>query len=150
MSIIKATFVVALVVFLMPSPPQNTSTLAVKAQQPGSRQVDLVSAASNTVADVSTFCQRQPQVCKTARYLMWKFEAKAKYGVRLVYEWANEPPASAEMPKGYSNQAVVVDPLITGSTRRMASNETSATSKNTLSLRDLIPAWHGPRSNKAS
>jgi len=150
MSIIKATFVVALVVFLMPSPPENPSTLAASAQQPQARQVDLVSAASSTVADVGTFCQRQPQVCRTARYLMWKFEAKAKYGVRLVYEWANEPPAAADMPKGYANQAVVVDPLTTGSTRKLASNETSAPSQNTLSVGDLIPAWHGPRSNKTS
>lgn len=150
MSIIKATFVVALVVFLMPSPPETPSTLAAKTQRPGGGKVDLVSAASSTVADVSSFCQRQPQVCGTAHYLMWKFEAKAKYGVRLLYEWANSQPPAAELPKGYANQAVIVDPLITGSTRKLASNQATAPSLNTLNLRDLIPAWHGPRSNKAS
>ena len=150
MSIIKTTFVVALVAFLMPSPPQNTSQLAMKAQQQAGRQVDLVSAATDAAADVGSFCQRQREVCRTARYLMWKFEAKAKYGVRLVYEWANETPAAADMPKGYANQAVVVDPITTGSIRKVASNEPSAPSQNTLSLKDLIPAWHGPRSKKAS
>ncbi len=150
MSIIKTSFIVALAIFLMPSPPQNGQTVGMQAQQQAKQQVDLVSAASNTVSDVSSFCQRQPEVCSTASYLMWKFEAKAKYGVRLIYEWANQAPAAAAVPKGYANQAVLVDPMTTASTRELASNDTAAPAQNTLRLQDLIPAWHGPRSKQAS
>ncbi len=150
MSIIKTSFVMALVVFLMPSPPDKGQLPGMQGQQDAPPQVNLVSAAGDTVADMHAFCQRQPGVCQTASYLMWKFEAKAKYGVKLIYEWANQSPVASDLPPGYANQAVVVDPLTTGSTRMFASNDVKAPSQNTLKLQDLIPAWHGPRTKQAS
>ena len=150
MSLIKTSFVMALVVFLMPSPPDNGYFPGMQGQQGVPSQVDLVSAASNTVTDMHSFCQRQPGVCQTAGYLMWKAEAKVKYSVKLIYEWANQDPIAGDLPPGYANQAVVVDPLTTGSTRMFASNDVKAPSQNTLKLQDLIPAWRGPRTKQAS
>jgi hypothetical protein len=150
MSIIKTSFVMALVVFLMPSPPDNGQIASVQGQQQVPSQVDLVSAAGSTVTDMQSFCQRQPGVCQTAGYLMWKAEAKLKYSVKLIYEWANQDPITGDLPPGYANQAVVVDPLTTGSTRLIASNDLGVPSQNTLKLQDLIPAWRGPRTKQAS
>ncbi len=150
MSIIKASFVMALVVFLMPSPPDNGQNAGMQGQQQLPSQVNLVSAASNTVTDLHSFCQRQPGVCQTAGYLMWKAEAKVKYSVKLIYEWANQGPVAGDTLPGYANQAVVVDPMTTGSTRMIAANDVKAPSQNTLKLQDLIPTWRGPRTKQAS
>jgi len=151
MHLIKTSFILSLVVFLMPTPPEQRQAVGLQAQYQVPTQADLVTAASNTVADVSSFCERQPAVCKTASYLAWKLEAKARYGVRLIYEWANEDPATTDLPQGYANQAVLVDPLTTGSSRQIASTENrSVPSQNTLKLEDLIPAWRGPRARQAS
>jgi hypothetical protein len=151
MYLIKTSFILSLVVFLMPSPPEQGQAVGTQAQFQVPTQVDLVSAASNTVADVSSFCERQAAVCKTANYLAWKLEAKARYGIRLIYEWANEGPVTTNLPQGYANQAVLVDPLTTGSSRQIASTgNRPAPSQNTLMLEDLIPAWRGPRSTQVS
>lgn len=145
MNLIRTSFFAALVIFLMPTPPEQEGETGRLAQRGVPGQVDLIGAASSTVADVGAFCDRQPGVCETAHYLMWKFEAKAKYGVRLIYEWANEHPAGSDQPQSVAEQTVIVDPLTTGSSRRMAGNETLSPSQNSLRLEDMIPPWRGPR-----
>ena len=46
--------------------------------------------ATNTFSDLASFCARQPGVCETAGFVAHKLELKAKYGARLIYEWASE------------------------------------------------------------
>jgi hypothetical protein len=64
-----------------------------------------------------------------------KLEAKAKYSVRLIYEWANE--ASQDGTALPADRTARADQIVTGST-------TLAAGRSTLILEDLIPEWRGP------
>jgi hypothetical protein len=83
-------------------------------------------------------------ICKTAGYVAYKLERKAKYGVRMIYEWANE--ASPES----SNLATSSDPIKTGSTKTAFAQPASLVSQSTLHIEDLIPVWRGPKISKNS
>lgn len=139
MKLIKMAFALSVVAFLMPTPPEP----AVPDPQPATAEAgvsgDLIGAAAETVEDVSHFCTRRAAVCETARHLLHRFEAKAKYGVRLLYEWANESTTDDPMPYPYRDQAGLSDPAI----ELAGSNQPAA--QNTLSIDDLIPEWRGPR-----
>jgi hypothetical protein len=76
-------------------------------------------------------------------------ELKAKYGVRLIYEWANEAnttPSSALQP----DIADGSDPIETGSVKLASVKQPPLASQSTLRLEDLIPVWRGPVSAKTS
>jgi hypothetical protein len=133
----------------------------------------LLSAAIGTVADVATFCARQPQTCEAMASVASVAEAKAKYSLKLAYEWANGQPIAAPVgDNGQSNGisgllkqpdlqdrhapqpsaelgASPADPLVTGSTSRMAETRTD-TGTNTLRIDDLIPDWRGPEPSRPS
>ena len=95
-----------------------------------------------TFSDVASFCDRQPGVCKTAGYVAYKLERKAKYGARMIYEWANEAkPANSTL-------AISVDPITTGSPAPIVAHANSFVSQSTLRIEDVIPAWRGPKSFK--
>ncbi len=51
-------------------------------------------AAMATVADVRSFCARQPQACVTGEYLAYSIESKVKYATRLAYEWSGHKAES--------------------------------------------------------
>ena len=97
--------------------------------------------ATQAVSDVASFCLRQPGVCETAGYIASRMEAKAKYSVKLLYEWANESAVAPEVPAAF--EEAQTDPLATGSApvvRLAAAGE----SQSTLKIEDLIPEWRGP------
>ncbi len=98
-------------------------------------------------ADAASFCNRQPQVCKTAGYVAGKLQAKAKYSVRLIYEWASESNAEPHVSP-LANQASA-DPIETGS---IASAEVkpAKSGQSNLKIEDLIPPWRAPTTSKKS
>src|SRR5262245_36842238 len=115
MKIIKAAIYLGVIAFLLPSPPEQPAAQhaalgpagATPAPQPSN--ADLLAAACAGVDDVSAFCTRQPAVCDTARTLLVTLEAKAKYGIRLLYQWAETPePAAAP-----GAEAKLGDPITT-------------------------------------
>lgn len=130
----------------MPSPPEESSqhnSAAASEQAPSG----LISSATLALADMAGFCSRQPDVCRTAGYMAGRLEAKAKYSVRLIYEWAAESssePQASPLP----NQADATDPLVTGSTRRMVADAATPAGQSTLKIEDLIPEWRGPLPKK--
>jgi hypothetical protein len=126
---------------LMPSPPENENSSAVVLASNAAETAGLVSAASQTVSDVASFCNRQPGVCQTAGYVAAKLEAKAKYGVRLLYEWANEANGEPAVSP-YADQADAADPIETGST--LVAAAPSGQSQSTLTIEDLLAEWRGP------
>ncbi len=105
----------------------------------------LMATAAQTVYDVASFCSRQPGVCDTAGYIAGKVEAKAKYSVRLIYEWANESVADPAAPT--SIEDIAADPINTGSTPALRL-QAVAEGQSTLKLEDLIPDWRGPAKSK--
>ena len=134
MGIFRAIILLTGVTVLLPSPPVEQAVQPPLAVQ---ETTSVVSAASQTVTDMAAFCSRQPGVCETAGYVAAKLEAKAKYSVRLIYEWASEANGvTPDLPFG--NQAVS-DPMATGSTKFADGRPT----RSTLQLEDLLPAWRG-------
>ncbi|MGE0210366.1 MAG: DUF5330 domain-containing protein [Parvibaculaceae bacterium] len=142
MSLTRTAFLLLAVVYLMPTPPEPVAPrndLSADAAAP-----QIVDAATSAFSDVSEFCGRQPTVCLTAGHLAHKLEAKAKYSVRLLYEWANDgnlehPAAAAPL----ENEAEA-DPLTTSSTLSRVAGEAEV-STGTLTIEDLIPEWRGPK-----
>lgn len=135
MRIFRTLLILTGVVMLLPSPPEDQNTTADRgaAQQPLAAS-DLLVSATSAFADVASFCMRQPMVCETAGYVAANLEAKAKYGVRLAYEWASDGQA---------------DPALeTASTAPVDEPRGPGRGQSTLTLDDLLPAWKGPASGQ--
>ena len=151
MKIIRTTMFLALAAFIAPSPPPDTTPGGYNRQQLAVMQrASVIAAAASTVSDVSSFCSRQKGVCDTAMSVLWHMEAKAKYNVRLLYEWANGTPARRAPGNGNTGHAVRVDPVITGSRAIIIAGASAPVSQSTLTLEDLIPEWRGPRASSNS
>jgi hypothetical protein len=119
---------------LMPAPPEEAEQQAVAEFS----APDVLAAAGEAASDVGSFCLRQPGVCETASYVAARLEAKAKYGVRLIYEWAAESSSEPHVSP-LADEAELGDPMATGSTRVARSGSEPPTS--TLTIEDLIPEW---------
>jgi hypothetical protein len=142
MGILRTAVVLCGLAAFIPSPPEDSGQMAA-----GPAGVELgdgyIQVAMGTFSDLASFCERQPGVCKTAGYVAYKLERKAKYGVRMIYEWANEAaPAAPTLAES--------DPMTTSSTKTAAAQPASFVSQSTLRIDDLIPAWLGPKSSKNS
>ena len=146
MRIFRTILILTGAAVLMPSPPEGGGYMGVQSAVNDPSAPGLIGSATMAVADVASFCARQPGVCETAGYVANRLEAKAKYSVRLLYEWAAESNDDALIaPLG--NQADASDPIETGSTSS-ASNASDPGS--TLLIEDLVPAWRGPDTIKKS
>jgi Family of unknown function (DUF5330) len=143
MGILRTIIMVSGLAAFIPSPPEDAAQMANGAAG-NEAGAGYIQVAMGTFADLASFCDRQPGVCKTAGYVAYKLERKAKYGVRMIYEWANE--AAPETP----NLATSSDPIATGSTKTASAQPTGFVSQSTLRLGDLIPVWLGPKNSKNS
>jgi hypothetical protein len=85
MRLIRTSVILLGLLALIPNPPVDKNAPPDAAPSNWA----LMSAASSAFQDVKTFCTRQASVCDTADYLITRVEVKAKYGFKLVYEWAN-------------------------------------------------------------
>lgn len=141
MRVFRTILLLTGITVLMPSPPENENSGAVALASDAAETAGLVTAASQAVSDVASFCSRQPGVCQTAGYVAAKLEAKAKYGVRLLYEWASEANGEPAVSP-YADQADAADPIETGST--LVAAAASGDSQSTLTIEDLLPEWRGP------
>lgn len=146
MRLIRILLVVSGAGILLPSPPDDIASgiAGVPAEQVST--LDMLSSASSAVADAANFCSRQPAVCNTAAYVAGKLEAKAKYSVKLIYEWASESTSDPALP-GSSQEADAIDLLKTG-TALAAAFVPEPKSQSTLKLEDVIPEWRGPVKKK--
>ena len=144
MRIIRTLMLLTGVGVFMPSPPDE--------QQPQGSQVstpELIGSATSAFADMAGFCAREPAVCQTAGYVAGKLEAKAKYSVKLIYEWANESTSEPQLSP-LANEADGSDQLKTGSTTVAEAKPAGGLGQSTLRLDDLIPEWRAPPANKKS
>jgi Family of unknown function (DUF5330) len=148
MKILRGAIYLGVLAFLLPSPPpedvsQKPASLGVAstAAAPSASGGDLFAAAVGAVDDVSGFCTRQPLVCDTAHTLVLKLEAKAKYGLRLLYRWAETP----EQRPAASTEAALGDPITTSAVT--IGRESPAS--DALVPADLLPKWRAPRRSGA-
>jgi len=149
MRIFRTILVLTGITVFMPSPPENLNQPVQGLADAKLTDTGYFEVATNTFSDLAAFCERQPRVCETAGFVAHKLELKAKYGVRLIYEWANEAnttPASVLQP----DIAKGSDPIETGSMKLASAKKTPPASQSTLRLGDLIPVWRGPVSPKTS
>ena len=98
--------------------------------------------ATRTFSDLASFCARQPGVCETAGFVAHKLELKAKYGARLIYEWASE--ASSTPSAVPPELAMGSDPIETATIKLAAAKRLPNNSQSTLRLDDIIPVWRDP------
>jgi hypothetical protein len=81
MFLIRAAFWLSVVILLIPADPE-TGTDA-----PRVTAFDALIAARATIADMSGFCTRNPDVCTTGSAAMDLFGQKAENGVRMLYRY---------------------------------------------------------------
>ena len=147
MRIIRTIIVLSGIAAFMPSAPEDVNQAAPATASAEVSDTGYLEVATNTFSDLASFCARQPGVCETAGFVAHKLELKAKYGVRLIYEWANEanttPVVQPEVADGS-------DPIETGSMKLASARKLPQNSQSTLRLGDLIPVWRGPTSAKTS
>ena len=142
MGILRTVIVLSGLAAFVPAPPEdvNQSVMAAAVNETGASYIQV---ATGTFSDLAAFCDRQPGVCKTAGYMAYKLERKAKYGVKLIYEWANETTPT-------HSTIAAADPITTGSTKPVVTQKTKVVSQSTLEIEDLIPVWLGPNTSKNS
>ena len=132
----------------MPSPPDDDSQKPQSVAGAKVSDASYIAVATNTFSDLAAFCARQPGVCETAGFVAHKLELKAKYGVRLIYNWASEAnPTSSSLQPDVADGA---DPIKTGSMKLASAKQSPPASQTTLHLEDLIPVWHNPSATKNS
>jgi hypothetical protein len=142
MGIIRTAILLSGLAAFIPAPPEDANPAASAAPGQYADGAGYIQMATGTFSDLANFCDRQPGVCKTAGYVAYKLERKAKYGVRLIYEWANEAaPAKADI-------ANTSDPIMTGSTKVADARKAKPASQSTLTIEDVIPMWLGPPAAK--
>jgi hypothetical protein len=133
MRVLRTAFILAAIAILAPSPPDSETAGALAAREPAPTQLEWLDAAGSAASDMAQFCTRQPLVCDAASYIAVKLEAKAKYSVRLIYEWASESQRQS-MPFADTAGA---DGLMTGSTLELA----GIADGGTLLPEDRAIAW---------
>jgi hypothetical protein len=115
MFLIRAAFWLTIVLLLIPGDPKTG------AEAPRVTVFQAFVAARATIADLSAFCDRNPDVCVTGSAAFQLFAEKAENGVRMLYRYFDR---SEEGP---------VD-------------ETGGT----LKREDLLPAWRGPHPDSSA
>jgi Family of unknown function (DUF5330) len=109
--LIRAAFWLSVAILFIPADPE-TGTDA-----PRVTAIEALVAARATIADMSGFCGRNPDVCTTGHAAAQLFSEKAHNGVRMLYRYFNEAA-----DKGDKTEV----------------------ERGTLNRQDLLPAWHRP------
>jgi Family of unknown function (DUF5330) len=143
MRLIRTILMLTGVGILMPSPPDDLAAQRAMADHEAVSAIEMLSSAGSAASDVAGFCARQPEFCRTAAFVAQRFEAKAKYSARLIYEWASEASDDPSIPDEQI-EADGADQLQTGSVDTALADASPGTGQSTLRLDDLIPAWRGP------
>jgi hypothetical protein len=147
MRIIRTFIVLSGVAAFMPSVPEDVNQAAPSVASIENSDTGYLEVATNTFSDLASFCARQPGVCETAGFVAHKLELKAKYGVRLIYDWASEASTSSAVQPEIASSS---DPIETGTMKLASAKRLPKNSQSTLRLNDLIPVWRGPASAKTS
>lgn len=80
--LLRAAFWLSLVILLIPADPSDTPSSGAKPVS----TFEAMGAAQSAYDDVKGFCGRNPAACEVGRSALDTFGAKARTGVRWVYE----------------------------------------------------------------
>ncbi len=161
---------------LAPMPPEE-ETAAANGQPATELQThQLVSVAIGTFTDVGSFCERQPLTCRVMSDVASIAQAKARYSIRLAYEWASDskpagntasPSLQDLMPVSGDHNDIndVSEPGTAGAqsiqdllnlssgydpvvTGTTRKFAEADTGTNTLRIEDILPDWRGPEKSR--
>jgi hypothetical protein len=99
-----------------------------------------VAAASDTVADLSTFCERRPAACAAGSQLASAFGERTQAGAKILYDFIGAQLGKPERPAATPYAPIAVIPAEANASVA----ETVKPSQNTLTSTDMMPAWRGP------
>lgn len=115
--LLRVAFWLSIVVLLLPADPSTGD------KAPRVTAFEALSAAETTVADVSQFCNRNPDVCTTGNAAFHLFGDKVRYGAKLLSSAFGDHAASDTSAAG-----AAVEPT-----------------SGTLTPEDIKPDWHPPQ-----
>ena len=125
--LLRMAFWLTVILALLPSGgSQPTPKVNVSA-------IEAMSAATATVTDMRSFCERQPDACSIGSQAAAAIGLRAQAGARMLYEYLTEHlgPHDAGTAVNAADGKSVPMP-------------TPRPSQQTLSPADLAPAWRGP------
>jgi Family of unknown function (DUF5330) len=111
MFVLRSAFWLTILVMLLPADP-------VTGAAPRLTIVDAVTAARETIADLSGFCQRNRDVCVTSGAAIQLVAERAENGVEMIYEFLDGPSEPQDRAAGEVR-------------------------RGTLTTDDLALPWHG-------
>jgi uncharacterized protein DUF5330 len=134
MFLIRTAFWLSIVILLLPA---EQTTEGAGDQQSGNRisASEVFAAAKATISDVSSICERSPDVCEAGRAAAETFGNKARYGAQLLMDYVVEENSATPAPQPARSLNVETTPV--------------PDSQNTLSQSDLQPRWGGPFNDNA-
>lgn len=83
MFLVRAAFWLAVVVLLLPGDPNSG------ANAPRVSAIEALMATRSAVADISSFCERNPDTCATGSTAVQVFVSKVRYGADLISGYIN-------------------------------------------------------------
>jgi hypothetical protein len=118
MFLIRAAFWLTVVIMFIPADPQSD------APAPRVTVIETMVAARAVVADLSNFCDRNPDVCVTGSAAFQIFAEKAQSGARMLYQYLDKTFEEGGNP--------------------------AADEQGTLTGDDRAPDWQGPKGDGAA
>jgi Family of unknown function (DUF5330) len=126
--LLRMTFWLGLVLVLLPN---VSSQLMPKSQVSTS---DVLVAASDIVADLQHFCERQPQACVVGSQTMVTLGERAQTATKILYEFLSDQFRSSGSTSVQTTGDIPIPP--------------ARPSQHTLRPTDVARPWHGPQSSK--
>jgi hypothetical protein len=90
MFLIRTAFWLSIVVMFIPADPESNSPA------PRVSLIEGMIAARAVVTDLSSFCERNPNVCVTGGAALQVFADKAQNGAKMLYRYLDDGLAPAE------------------------------------------------------
>jgi len=88
MFILRAAFWLALVILLLPANPETGEPA------PRVGAIEALGAAQSAIGDLSSFCDRNPDVCATGSTAVQVFTQKVRYGADLILDYFDDRAGS--------------------------------------------------------
>jgi len=124
--LLRMAFWLAVILLLLPS---GGSQRAANGSMTAS---DALSAASATVADLRSFCERQREACAIGSLAVAAIGQRAQAGAKMIYDYLTERFGPAETAGTLSNP-------------RSTPQSAAGASRDSLLPADLVPNWRAPQ-----
>jgi hypothetical protein len=125
--LLRMTFWLGVVLILLPYVGSQT---VPKSQVSMS---DVLVAASDIVADIQHFCERQPQACVVGSQTTVTLRERAQTGAKILYDFLRDQFGSSDSTSVRTTGGISIPP--------------AGPSQHTLRPTDLTRPWHGPQSS---